>query len=264
MQAIAGRAHARPFYFPEPIQRAGIACYPLDSDLRAPSFRLRLMKARLLLVFAALTASGRAFAADEEPTKSHMKDVLKARAAEEAKKQTPAPAVAPKTAASPVTKADKTVAEPSATAAAPASPAASVTAAPVASSPTKDAPAAKPVAETPTVLPKVEVRKGRVTELDLQIAQQEKEIAREKKNTKQTETDKALNNEKVSKALAIFGGESASHRSAVAQERVSLMEEEKDILEQMKQAKTKEEKAALQKQLDELRVVRRELEKSLR
>lgn len=260
MQAIAGRAHARPFYFPEPIQRAGIACYPLDSDLRAPSFRLRLMKARLLLVFAALTASGRAFAADEEPTKSHMKDVLKARAAEEAKKQTPAPAVAPKTAASPVTKADKTVAEPSA----PASSAASVTAAPVASSPTKDAPAAKPVAETPTVLPKVEVRKGRVTELDLQIAQQEKDIAREKKNTKQTETDKALNNEKVSKALSIFGGESASHRSAIAQERVSLMEEEKDILEQMKQAKTKEEKAALQKQLDELRVVRRELEKSLR
>ena len=79
-----------------------------------------------------------------------------------------------------------------------------------------------------------------------------------------TETDKALNNEKVSKALSIFGGESASHRSAIAQERVSLMEEEKDILEQMKQAKTKEEKAALQKQLDELRVVRRELEKLLR
>lgn len=116
----------------------------------------------------------------------------------------------------------------------------------------------------PTVLPKVEVRNSRITELDQQIAKQEREIARQKENTKSTETDKALNDPKISKLLSIFGGESSKHREAIAQERVSLMEAEKDILEAMKTARTREERAELQKQLDELKAYRRELEKSLR
>ena len=47
-------------------------------------------------------------------------------------------------------------------------------------------------------------------------------------------------------------------------DRVELMETEKDLIEAIARAKTKDEKKELQKQLDELKAVRRELEKSLR
>lgn len=137
--------------------------------------------------------------------------------------------------------------------------------------PAADAPAPAPVAakdaaakDTPTVLPPVEVRRDRITVLDHNLALQEKEIAREKVNTQPTELDKALNDSKVTKALSIFGGESADHRASISQERVSMMEEEKDIIEAIARARTKEEKAELQKQLDELKAYRRELEKALR
>ena len=42
------------------------------------------------------------------------------------------------------------------------------------------------------------------------------------------------------------------------------MEAEKDMMEAIARAKTKEEKAMLQKQLDELKKIRRDLEKSMR
>jgi hypothetical protein len=42
------------------------------------------------------------------------------------------------------------------------------------------------------------------------------------------------------------------------------MEAEKDLIEAIAHAKTKAEKQELQKQLDELKAVRRELEKTLR
>ena len=42
------------------------------------------------------------------------------------------------------------------------------------------------------------------------------------------------------------------------------METEKSLLEAMKLARTKEEKQELQKQLDEIKVMRRDLEKTLR
>ena len=42
------------------------------------------------------------------------------------------------------------------------------------------------------------------------------------------------------------------------------MEAEKDLIEAIAYAKTKEEKADLQKQLDELKTMRRQLDKSLR
>ncbi|MDO8542797.1 MAG: hypothetical protein Q7S40_20340 [Opitutaceae bacterium] len=189
-------------------------------------------------------------AAEEEAPRTSMKETVKARMLQEAKKKPPAPAPAP------VKKETTTTA-----AASPAERTAK-------DSPAKETPppasTAKTAKETPTVLPQVEVRNSRITEVDQQIAKQEHDIAREKQNTKSTETDKALNDPKISKVLSIFGGESSRHREGIAQERVSLMEAEKDILEAMKTARTKEEKAALQKQLDELRAFRRELEKSLR
>src|SRR4030095_13594191 len=122
-------------------------------------------------------------------------------------------------------------------------------------------PAAK---ETPTVRPKVEVTKSRITELDQKLAKQEQDIARERKNLKATEVDTALNDAKIARPLALFGGDSSQFRQHVASERVELMEAEKDLIEAIAREKTKEEKKERQKQLDELKAVRRELEKSLR
>jgi hypothetical protein len=108
------------------------------------------------------------------------------------------------------------------------------------------------------------VSRTRITEIDREIHEQDKAIAREKTKTKPTELDKALNDPKVAKSLAVLGGESGQRRATNANERVAIMEDERDLLEALKTAKTKEEKAALQKQLDDLRVYRRELEKNLR
>lgn len=119
-------------------------------------------------------------------------------------------------------------------------------------------------AAPPTVLPQVEVRRSRITELDRQLHQKEKEIEREKANTRATETDLALNDMRVAKPLAIFGGESAQFRQHVASERVELLEAEKDLLEAIAHAKTREEKQELQKQLEDLKAFRRELDRSLR
>jgi hypothetical protein len=187
-----------------------------------------------------------------EPAEHHssISDLVKAKMLQDARK---APAKDAKT--PPPKKSDKDAAVTGSTSETSASPGA-------ASAPGTTPAAAK--AEPATVLPKVEVRRERITVLDQKIAEQERDIAREKKNTKPTEVDAALNGPAASKALSIFGGESSSYRANVAKERVSLMESERDILEAMKSARTKEEKAELQKQLDEIRAMRRELEKSLR
>jgi hypothetical protein len=196
-------------------------------------------------------------AADDPEPKSHMKDVLKARAAEDAKKKPASPAAAPITPTAQAAKAEE------------ANP---VTIAPTAPPPVSDASAPKTGAapapatpeQPPTVLPKVEVKKDRITVLDHNLAVQEKEIAREKKNTTPTELDKALNDSKVSKALSIFGGQSGDYRANISKERVKMMEEEKEMIEAIAHAKTKADKDALQKELDEMRGLRRELEKTLR
>ena len=193
-------------------------------------------------------------AADEEPADAphpSMKEILRARIAEDAQKQAAAP-LPPK----------------------PGPPAAPAETAPVSAPPANDAakektaaqaPAAKKPGQQPaTVLPKVEVKKGRITVLDQMLAKQDEEIAREKKNTKSSEVDLALNDAKVAKPLAVFGGDSAQFRKRVSSERVELMEAEKDVMEAMARAKTKKERDELQKQLDELRAMRRELDKSLR
>ena len=124
--------------------------------------------------------------------------------------------------------------------------------------------AASPDPNAATVLPEVRIRKDRITELDQQLAKQNKEIAREKQNTKPTALDETINSPKLSKAFALFGGQSSEDRSSIAQERVAMMEEEKEIMEAISQAQTKEEKEQLQKVLDSMRTMRRELEQSLR
>ncbi len=203
---------------------------------------------RLALLLAAL--SGRAWAADDPEPKTNMSEVLRAHLAEEAKKKPVAPA--PKAAA--------TTKSAPAAAAAPTLPEEQKGP----KDPDAAANTAKTKKETPTVLPKVEVNQRRITELDRQMQKQEQDIAREQAKAKPTEMDKALNDSKVAKALSIFGGESNTYRANVAKERVSLMEEEKDLIEAIAHAKTKEEKEELRKQLDELKAMRRQLEKSLK
>jgi len=204
---------------------------------------------RVSLCLAASLLLAPAWAADEAPRTS-MKDVLKARIAEDAKK-----AEAKKPATPPPAKSGG---EPSAAEQAKKEAALKKTE----EASTKSEKTA--AAETPTVMPKVEVKKGRITELDQKLAKQEQDIARERKNLKSSEVDSALNDAKVARPLAIFGGESTQFRRRVASERVELMEAEKDLIEAIARAKSKKEKEELQKQLDELKAVRRELEKSLR
>ncbi|MGH7944539.1 MAG: hypothetical protein ACREH8_19085 [Opitutaceae bacterium] len=206
----------------------------------------RVTSVALLVAFGALPLRG----ADEAP-KSRMKDVLKARIAEDAKKVEPGKS-AP--AASAATSGTDT-----------RTPEATTTGTPEAKTPGLAKPEQKRTAsEPPTVLPKVEVKKGRITELDQQLAKQEQAIARERKNLKTSEVDAALNDTKIARPLSIFGGESSQFRKRVASERVELMEAEKDLIEAIARAKTKAGKQELQKQLDELKAFRRELDKSLR
>lgn len=201
-----------------------------------------------LALFAASLPLLAPAAEEPEAPKTSMKSVLKARIAEDAKKAE-AKGAAPKQAAP--------------AAVSPASPAAATT--PASTPATTATPARKETAREPaTVLPKVEVKKSRITVLDQQLAKQEEDIARERKNLKPSEVDLALNDTKVAQPLAIFGGESAQFRQRVASERVQLMEAEKDIIEAIARARTKEERAELQKQLDEIRAFRRELDKTLR
>jgi len=118
--------------------------------------------------------------------------------------------------------------------------------------------------EEVTTLPSMEVRNSRITEIDLQIRKLEKDITRERKKMKSTDLDVSLNDAKTSKKFSLFGGKSTEQRESVAAERVQLMEAERDILEAMKLPKTKAELALLQKQIDDLRAVRRDLDLATR
>jgi hypothetical protein len=129
--------------------------------------------------------------------------------------------------------------------------------------PAKDAakPAPATSAEPVLVLPKIEVTQTRLRQIDIELIKIDKQIAREKKNVKSTETDKALNNEKVTKVAAIFGGNSAKHLSDVAATRVELLEAERSILEAMKLPANRLEMEAMTKEVEELRTARRNLDK---
>ncbi len=204
-----------------------------------------------LLLSAALSLSGRAA---NDTSKSSLSDAIKARAAEDAKSTSSRPTGPAK---SPAAEAAAHPAPP-----APTTPAAKADT--NAKKPVSAEEAAKAKEQDATVLDPVEVRKRKMTEFEQQTRDQEAAMIREKKNTTPTEMDKALNDSKISKVFAIFGGQSGEQRANIAKERVSMMEEEKDLIEAIAHAKTKEEKQTLQKQLEDLRKMRRELEKALR
>ncbi|PTX94357.1 hypothetical protein [Opitutus sp. ER46] len=205
--------------------------------------------------------------ASEETATPSAHEMLKARLAEEARKPaTPARTSATVPPPAPATAQAAPAPVPATPAAAPTPTTATANGNPiVATGPGEiPEPASKSDAKDATLLPKMEVKKERITVLDQQLALQNQQIAREQKLTKPTELDKALNDSRITKPLAIFGGESADVRKNVASERVSLMEDEKDLIEAIAHAKTKAEKAELQRQLDLLRLQRRELEKAMR
>ena len=123
--------------------------------------------------------------------------------------------------------------------------------------------AATPAKEDPaTMLPRMEVSKSRITELTIQQHELDVEIAREKKNTKPTTLDDTLNDPDVAHKASILGGSSSEDRARLAQERISLLEAEKDLLDEIATAGTKAERDELQKQMDELKTMRRELERA--
>jgi len=193
-----------------------------------------------------------------EPPKAVTEEQIRARLAEHIKTKNNAkrPAPAAPTPATAEAAAAKTPAD-SGTASAPT---------PTPAPAEKEKPTAADLAQTKSepaaVLPKVEVRRGRPTDIEREVFQQEKDIAREKQKTKSTDVDRALNG--AGRSFAIFGGESTKQRETVASERVSLMESERDIMEAIAYAKTKEEKDALRKELAEIKTLRRDLESALR
>lgn len=115
-----------------------------------------------------------------------------------------------------------------------------------------------------TIIPEFRVNSQRISDLDIEIKKLNKQIKRYSKQIKRTDLDKTLNSGEQPKILNIFGGNTADQREAIAYERVSLMEAERDILEAMKYVQTHEKDKELTKQLNAIRSMRTNLEKDLR
>src|ERR1035437_2559074 len=193
------------------------------------------------LASPALFAAPLAVAAAETPKKSDSTETMKLLMLEDAKRKAAEAAAKSPASTAPAAKSDR---NSESTPEAPPEPPPSVpTEKPEDKSAASAAANAQAAAQAATVLPKVEVKKARITVLDVQLQQQEKEIAREQKNTKPTELDKALNDSKVTNALSILGGQSADYRANLAKERFSMMQDESDPNEAIAHAKTKKERA---------------------
>ena len=117
----------------------------------------------------------------------------------------------------------------------------------------------KPAAEV-LVLPKIEVTAQRVKKIDKEIKRIDKLIERETNKMKSSDLDRAINNDKLARAAAVFGGNSSDHLSAVAATRLALLENERDVLEAMKRPATREELTMMEKEIEQLRVNRRNLD----
>jgi hypothetical protein len=131
----------------------------------------------------------------------------------------------------------------------------------------KSAPASASAVKTegPTVvLPKVEVSASRLREIDLTIRKLEKLIARESKLLEKSAVDDTLNNEKVSRAAALFGGKSTVQRASVAAVRIESMQKEISLLETLRTPLTAADRALMEKLVADQRTYRRELDIALR
>lgn len=109
-------------------------------------------------------------------------------------------------------------------------------------------------------LPTLKVQDRRIKAIDAELKKLDKQIAREKKQMQSTALDKSLNSAKLSQAAALFGGNSAGHMAAVAATRVGLLEQERMLLERLKFPRTEEDQALIEKELENNRTVRRNLD----
>lgn len=133
--------------------------------------------------------------------------------------------------------------------------------APAATPATQPAATAAPATSSDVLaLPKMQVTAERAKKIDKEIKRLDKMIAREKAKVKSTDLDKVLNNEKVAHAAAIFGGNSSDYLSAVAANRVGLLQEERDVLEAMKRPATIDELKMMEAEIEQLRTTRRDLD----
>lgn len=109
-------------------------------------------------------------------------------------------------------------------------------------------------------LPTLKVQDRRIKAIDAALKKLDKQIAREKKQMRSTTLDKSLNSDKLSQTAALFGGNSAAHMAAVAATRVGLLEQERMLLERLKFPRTEEDQALIEKELENNRAVRRNLD----
>ena len=114
-----------------------------------------------------------------------------------------------------------------------------------------------------TVIQDFVVNSRRISDLDIEIKKLNKKIVRYSKRIKRTDLDKTLNSGDNPKILNIFGGNTANQREAIAYDRVSLMEAERDILEAMKYVQTHQKDKQLKKQLNAIRTMITQLESNL-
>ncbi|MBI2512862.1 MAG: hypothetical protein HYV96_12860 [Opitutae bacterium] len=113
-------------------------------------------------------------------------------------------------------------------------------------------------------MPVFTVTGQRLREIDVTIKKLEKQISREKKQLEKSNLDETLNSEKVSKAASIFGGKSTVQRASVAAVRIESMEKELQLLETLRTPLTKDDRAMIEKLVEDQRTYRRSLDEALR
>ena len=113
-------------------------------------------------------------------------------------------------------------------------------------------------------LPKFEISASRVREIDATIKHLEKLIGREKRLLEKSAADETLNNEKISRSAALFGGKSNVQRASVAAVRLESMEKEIALLDTLRTPLTAIDRALIEKLVQDQRTYRRELDITLR
>lgn len=113
-------------------------------------------------------------------------------------------------------------------------------------------------------MPVFTVTGQRLREIDVTIKKLEKQISREKKQLEKSNLDEALNSEKVAKAASIFGGKSTMQRASVAAVRIESMEKELQLLETLRTPLTKDDRAMIERLVEDQRTYRRNLDDALR
>lgn len=113
-------------------------------------------------------------------------------------------------------------------------------------------------------MPVFTVTGQRLKEIDVTIRKLEKQVSREKKQLEKSNLDEALNGEKVAKAAAILGGKSTLQRASVAAVRIDSMEKELQLLETLRTPLTKDDRAMIEKLVEDQRTYRRGLDEALR